>query len=338
MPPTFTSSPSPTAMASVTPSATQTQTASLSPSYTMTPTEAANATPTASPSPSASPTATPTPIPSPTATAIVVFWPTPAVSVAHLWLERPIGPEGANRVEAYYPYGSTGGDLHPIHHGVEFMNPLGTVVLAVADGTVEVAGDDYEIIYSYEPGFYGNMVVLRLDEMYHDEPVFVLYAHLERIDVTEGQRVRAGEPLGLVGMTGGAWGPHLHLEVRVGENDYWHTRNPELWLRPLEGRGVIAGRVVNRHGELVPQAVIHIAPADKPTDVWYQRESYAVGELETPQGIVPDGVNPDDGWLENWATGDVWPGVYVVRVPQRSAGYEVIVRPGEISYVTVVVD
>ena len=49
----------------------------------------------------------------------------------------------------------------------------------------------------------------------HGGGVRTLYAHLASVTVALGSRVRAGSPLGLMGATGHATGPHLHFEVRV---------------------------------------------------------------------------------------------------------------------------
>jgi murein DD-endopeptidase MepM/ murein hydrolase activator NlpD len=98
--------------------------------------------------------------------------------------------------------------LHPIlnerlpHLGVDFAAPVGTPVMAAADGVVVFAG--------WDRGF-GKTVRLR-----HANGYTTLYGHLSRIGVRPGQRVEQGTPVGAVGMTGLATGPHL---------DYRMTRN-----------------------------------------------------------------------------------------------------------------
>jgi murein DD-endopeptidase MepM/ murein hydrolase activator NlpD len=88
------------------------------------------------------------------------------------------------------------------HAGVDFAAPVGTPVLAAADGVVSVLID-------YEPGC-GIGVVL-------SHPRFkrwTAYCHLARAAVTVGQAVARGERIGFSGASGNAAGvPHLHLEL-----------------------------------------------------------------------------------------------------------------------------
>jgi hypothetical protein len=98
-----------------------------------------------------------------------------------------------------------GGRDSSIHGGVDYGVPTGTPVWACADGKVVLAR--FRIVT-------GNSVVIE-----HLPGVYSLYYHLDRISVSEGQLLRAGERLGLSGATGLATGPHLHWEIRVaGEN------------------------------------------------------------------------------------------------------------------------
>jgi murein DD-endopeptidase MepM/ murein hydrolase activator NlpD len=97
---------------------------------------------------------------------------------------------------------------HPIlgysreHTGVDYGAPTGTLVRAIGDGTVQFTGVQ---------GGYGKVVILRHRNQ-HDSTV---YAHLSRIDVSEGSKVSQGDTIGAVGTTGMTTGPHLHFEFRV---------------------------------------------------------------------------------------------------------------------------
>jgi murein DD-endopeptidase MepM/ murein hydrolase activator NlpD len=230
-----------------------------------------------------------------------------ALPEPHLWLERPIGDDGTNYIEATYRYGTTqNGSLQP-HHGVEFYNPVGTPILAAADGIVVFAGPDIaRVPLSPEPNFYGNVVVVELAQSLDDQPIFNLYGHMSAISVKPGQTVQAGDALGQVGGTGVArGGSHLHFEVRVGYDDYESTRNPELWLKPFKKWGVLAGRVVDKNGTLIPQVSISIRSesieGDQPLSRFFT--TYA---SET--------VNPDPAYGENFVIGDLPPGIYTVSV------------------------
>ena len=87
-----------------------------------------------------------------------------------------------------------------IHAGVDLRAAVGTPARAAEAGVV---------VRAEAAGGYGNLVVLD-----HGGGLETRYGHLGRIDVRVGQRVTAGEPVGEVGASGRATGPHLHFEVR----------------------------------------------------------------------------------------------------------------------------
>ncbi len=299
-------------------------TPTFTPTPTVTPTPTLTPTPTHTTTPTPTPTLTPTPTitPSPTAT----LTPTPASAVDHLWLSPPLGPdaEGDRYPGTYFPYGSTGGGRYHLHHGVDYMNPAGTPVLAAAAGRVLVAGNDLETVYGVKPDFYGNLVIQELDQRFEGQAVYLLYAHLSQVDVAVGQHLSAGDVVGRVGMTGVAIGNHLHLEVRLGANSYEHTRNPVLWLRPEPGQGIIAGQVLDAGGQPIPELAVTFFRAAEPNQWWRQVQTYAA-----------EGVNPDDQLGENFALNYVPAGEYLVKVKvgDKSTVQPVVVQPGGIGFV-----
>jgi murein DD-endopeptidase MepM/ murein hydrolase activator NlpD len=246
--------------------------------------------------------------------------------VDHLWLSPPLGPDapGDRYPGTYFPYGSTGGGRYHLHHGVDYMNPAGTPVLAAAAGRVIVAGNDLETVYGVKPDFYGNLVIQELDQRFNDQAVYLLYGHLSQVDATVGQHMAAGEILGRVGMTGVAIGNHLHLEVRLGANGYEQTRNPVLWLRPEPDQGIIAGLVLDAEGQPIPEVAVTFFRAAEPNRWWQQVQTYA-----------NEGVNPDDQLGENFALGYVPAGEYLVKVKVGEKPYvqPVAVQPGDIGFV-----
>jgi murein DD-endopeptidase MepM/ murein hydrolase activator NlpD len=86
------------------------------------------------------------------------------------------------------------------HTGQDFPAKVGTPVRAVTSGVVRIE----------HPAWAGNLV--RID---HGNGLETLYAHLSRIDVADGQQVKAGQQIGTVGTEGNSTGPHLHFEVRL---------------------------------------------------------------------------------------------------------------------------
>lgn len=294
--------------------------------------------PTHIPLPTVIPTWTALPDPTNTPMPIPTYTPPPQEEGApqendHYWLERPIASEYTNWTDRIYPYGSTRGGLYPTHHGVEFFNPVGVPILAAGDGVAIVAGSDDVFIYGPKADFYGNLVVIQHDEVYHDQPLYTLYGHMSKVLVSEGQRVAAGEVIGQVGGTGVAnGGAHLHFEVRVGDNQYGMTRNPELWLRPFPGWGTLAGQLLWPDGSYIYGAAILVDRIDDPSR-FTNRTLYTYADNE---------VNPDEVWGENFTSPDLEPGPYSVIF--RDSELNVLVQkvvwiyPDQTSFVTIQLD
>ena len=126
--------------------------------------------------------------------------------------------------------------MHPIlgrmraHKGVDYAAPRGTPIYAAGDGNVQFAG---------KSGGYGNLVIIG-----HDKRISTAYGHMLRFapGLRKGQRVRQGQVIGYVGMTGLATGPHLHYEFRVNGQQ----RNPLTVTlpkpEPLKGSAILAFR------------------------------------------------------------------------------------------------
>jgi murein DD-endopeptidase MepM/ murein hydrolase activator NlpD len=241
------------------------------------------------------------------------------------WLARPFAPDAQQWAVPTYLYGSTANGQLRVHHGVDIPNPQGTEVLAVAPGTVIFAADDAATLVGPSLDFFGLAVILELDQRYHDQPLYVLYGHLSAFRVRVGDHVDAGQPMGEVGMTGIAMGPHLHLELRFGENSYQSTRNPELWLQMLPGHGTIAGRLVNAEGRTLPGASVLVYRADSP-ELWRVVPVYS----------DEAGIQPDDEWGENFVLADVPAGAYRVtaRVDGRVVSQPLTVEAGRTTFVT----
>lgn len=268
---------------------------------------------------------TPTRMPVPTATPITC---NPLVAQfcileGNFIFQRPIHPPDNNAVAAMYRFGSTANGTREPHHGVEFVNALGTPVYAAAQGEVIFAGPDTEAVYSPWSGFYGNFIVIR-----HMDDLFTLYAHLVTLEVSEGQKVKAGQRIGEVGRSGAAIGSHLHFEVRQGREgrDYFSAQNPELWLLPREGRGVLEISILNEEGRFQPaELTLQYYPGNSsaPEKIYFI-DTYA--EEMTPVG-------------ENALMGELLAGRYRIAFTIAGRLYErwVEVESGKLTQVVIVV-
>ena len=158
--------------------------------------------------------------------------------------------------------------VHPItgerklHTGTDFSAADGVPILAVADGTVTVAGAS---------GGYGNLIVIEHD--IDGQTVATAYAHMwdHGIHVNIGDHVQAGQHIGDVGSSGLSTGPHLHFEVRPGG-----TRHP----------AVDAAAWLTAH---------HAADLPEATTSSRVRGCQSAG-FDANTGIAPPPKNPDGSW------------------------------------------
>ncbi len=99
-----------------------------------------------------------------------------------------------------------------MHAGLDFKGPIGTPILAAADGRVTSAG---------VMSGYGNCI-----EITHANGLVTRYAHLSGFNVSLGQSVKRGIQIARMGSTGRSTGPHLHFEVRLNGQ----AVNPQKFL------------------------------------------------------------------------------------------------------------
>lgn len=96
-----------------------------------------------------------------------------------------------------------------MHYGIDFACPEGTPIVAACTGKIVLAG--WEDPKDWKKGF-GCRVWQKMGDL----NIFVVYAHLSKIECQVGDFLVAGTRVGLSGNTGGSDGPHLHLEQRIG--------------------------------------------------------------------------------------------------------------------------
>jgi murein DD-endopeptidase MepM/ murein hydrolase activator NlpD len=114
---------------------------------------------------------------------------------------QPVANKSLKRMASGYGY-----RIHPIykvrkmHWGTDFSAPTGTPIYATGDGKVTT--------YKRSRSGYGRHIVID-----HGFGYKTLYAHMSKIEVRRGQRVKRGDVIGFIGSTGSSTAPHLHYEV-----------------------------------------------------------------------------------------------------------------------------
>lgn len=117
--------------------------------------------------------------------------------------DRPEFLPCVGRISSTFGPRRVGRRRHRMHKGIDIAAPVGTPIMAPADGTVAFVG---------RKGAYGLTVVIE-----HQGELSTLYAHNSKILVEEGDQVKRGQEISRVGNTGRSTGPHLHYEVRINE-------------------------------------------------------------------------------------------------------------------------
>lgn len=143
---------------------------------------------------------------------------------AGTWVNNPSAPiqwpfPVGVPVSAAYGSSSYLAEFSSAHSGVDLTPGEGAEVHAVAAGTVRIATES--------GGDYG--VTVLIDHVIDGQVVSTRYGHMQygSLQVSQGEKVTAGQVIGKVGQTGKSTGPHLHLEVLLGGTT---TTDPMPWL------------------------------------------------------------------------------------------------------------
>jgi murein DD-endopeptidase MepM/ murein hydrolase activator NlpD len=230
----------------------------------------------------------------------------------------PIWPVAELRFGSGSNFSAEGG----IHTGLDLIADYGTPIHALGSG--EVIWSGYGIESNLGPdNAYGIAITIKHDAMVYDMSIYSIYAHLSVTHAEQGDRVNAGDLIGEVGLSGNTSGPHLHLEVRLGDDSSFVTRNPELFIPPLMDHGVLAAHLLNTDGSILYGQEVILESLDNHQK--WSATSYATGA-----------ASPDLLLKENLVIGDLPAGQYAVIIYYGGAElhHSVIIRPGEITYFT----
>ena len=241
----------------------------------------------------------------------------------HFYFLRPIAVNEVNWPLPDYRYGGTFFAPDIVHTGIDIVAPRGTPVLAAEAGRVVWAGTGlYFGVYNPEDP-YGMAVVIEHGFGYKNNPLFTVYAHMDEITINLGDTVKSHQQIGVLGNTGFTTGPHLHFEIRVGNNDFFQTKNPELWISPPQGWGIAAARIMNQ--AYAPIEKLDVKLISLSTKKIYRARTYTMR-----------GVNSDDYYQENFVLSDLSAGTYQVSFDYKEQNYvhTIEIKPGVVTFFT----
>lgn len=274
------------------------------------------------PNPLRFPLPTPRPIPASAWRAPLYPVPWSLSKYDHFFFIRPIAADKVSWPSAAYRYGADNFAPGVPHTGSDIVVPKGTPVLATAPGYVTWA--DYGLFAGgyYRDDPYGIAIAIEHNFGFNGQPLYTAYAHLSKALVRKGDWVETGDVIGLSGQSGNVTAPHLHYEVRMGENSYFSSYNPELWMVPAIGNGVLAGRLVTSMA--IPATSLQIRVTNLETNQRWYPFTYATEEL----------IHSDPYYNENFVLGDLPAGKYEIFVPY--VGYEyretITIYPGVVNF------
>lgn len=141
---------------------------------------------------------------------------------------QPVSNKDLTRIASGFGY-----RIHPIyktsilHTGLDFTAPVGTEIYATGNGVISKI--------EYNGRGYGHNVIIS-----HGFGYETLYAHMNTINVRQGQKINRGDVIGFVGNSGTSTGPHLHYEVLKNGNKinpvnfFYNDLTPEEYEKMLE--------------------------------------------------------------------------------------------------------
>lgn len=249
----------------------------------------------------------------------------------HFYFLSPISALSVDSAYSTYPYG--GVFINDVAHtGIDIPGDIGTPILAAGGGKVVYAGQGVwrDIENAFDDPL-GKAVIIEHEFSYQGEPLFTVYAHLDEIHVKKGQNVKSGDQIGLLGITGKTTGPHLHFEVRLGINDFFSTRNPDLWISPPVGSGVLVGQILTYAGFPLDRQPVYLYKAE---------DNPAVGPINDTTWIGASyqklTVNPDPYYNENFTLANLPAGNYYVHISNvdigRSYSQKIEIKPGQVTF------
>ena len=137
----------------------------------------------------------------------------PAASLGSLRLVWPC-PASGRITSGFGKRSSPTKGASTMHNGIDIGAASGSAIVAAASGEVVTAS------YSSSAG---NYIMIS-----HGGGIYTLYMHCSKLNVSEGQQVKAGQTIGKVGSTGVSTGPHLHFGIRANGGYV----NPSKYVSP----------------------------------------------------------------------------------------------------------